>query len=552
MADKQDLRLRDLLGGRKGMWAFSWALGALTLLATVALLAISGWFISAAAVAGITALASAYTFDYFRPAAVIRTLAIIRTAGRYGERLASHQAVLSLLHDLRCRFFARLGGVPNAKMHMASDGMMHRLTSDIDLLDQLPLRFFMPWLWALLLQAVFAVWLLLAVPDLPAYVLLPLPLAGMVLPVFAARRGISLAKADAEASEIRRRRLLQPLSVMTALLLWRRWHDCEKVFLEADRQYGYLQLRQQHLAGLYAWMQQTALAALLGLVLWQTQPLLSDGTLGVPLLLAVVLAVFGLNEVLLPLVSQFMALGFSMAARDRLNELGRVTDSSSRPVPAITVWPKDIWELRVENVSACRNGALNGPDDVSFVLPKGGVLWVSGRSGAGKSTLLDVLAGELLPMQGRLKLNGQDFASFQADDAIGYLAQQVDIFDLTLAENLRLGNEHADDEALWQVLEKVQLAEWVRAQSQGLATRLGEYGTEVSGGQARRIALARILLKPRALLILDEPFAGLDTEAREKLAAVLLQEQSEGLLVVASHQSVLANARVQRLVLKSD
>ena len=112
----------------------------------------------------------------------------------------------------------------------------------------------------------------------------------------------------------------------------------------------------------------------------------------------------------------------------------------------------------------------------------------------------------------------------------------MDIFDLTLAQNLRLGKADASDEELWAALEKVALADWARAQPQGLHTTLGEYGAAVSSGQARRIALARLLLRPYQILLLDEPFAGVDSALINQLLTQLCRQQAQGILVLICHQ----------------
>ncbi|WVM91248.1 ATP-binding cassette domain-containing protein [Halopseudomonas pachastrellae] len=117
-------------------------------------------------------------------------------------------------------------------------------------------------------------------------------------------------------------------------------------------------------------------------------------------------------------------------------------------------------------------GALNGPEDVSVELLQGDVLLIEGPSGGGKSTLLQVLAGEPLAFTGERLLNGHSFEHWDLRELIGYLPQQLDIFDMTLAQNLRLADPEATDEALWQVLEDVALADWVRSRKHGLKTTL--------------------------------------------------------------------------------
>lgn len=527
---KHKFRLRELWQPQAGKWLSAWALGAATLLAALALLALSGWFVSAAAAAGLAAMATAYTFDYFRPGAVIRALAMIRTAGRYGERLASHNAALALLRDLRIRLFANLTHTWD-KANVSAQ-IMHRLTGDIDLLDNLPLRFMMPWLWALLLQTAFILWLARLAPGLAAAVALPLAAAGIVLPALAAAHGRALARNDADLAEQRRILLLEPLQMLTPLLLWRRWDDCRRRFVAADQAYGRLKRRQQALASWYGWLQQCLLAAVAGLMIWQALLLLQTQDLSVPVLLAVVLAVFGLNEALSPLTAQFMAYGFAAAARDRLNELSMPSETVlNTHNPHVRTVLNDISRITVGNISARYTGALNGAENISFTLAKGEALIIRGQSGCGKSTLLDVLAGEMPPQSGRLNMDDRlyDFA------AVNYLAQQVDIFDMDLADNLRLGDDNISDEDLWRVLAQVALAGWARAQPQRLHTPLGEYGAAVSGGQARRIALARLLLRPKPVLLLDEPFAGLDESTRTHIWRMLRQEQADGFLIAASH-----------------
>lgn len=508
------LRLRNLLQPQSGSWLLTLLLGAFTALCLLALLAVSGWFIAAAALAGMTGAVAA--FNYFTPAALIRFFALGRTAGRYGERLISHQATLALLASLRQRFFARFANHRTEFLLLQNSARtLQKLVHDIDQLDQYPLRWLMPWCWALLLVIlVLALYALLAMPLF--WLACVCLLLALMLPAWASLQGIQLARTEATLSEQRREALLHPLTAMTSLLMWNQWSAQQAHFLRIDDAYRRIQQRIQRTSMWLAWGQHSVLSLLIVLSLWSAiangQPTLFS-TAG---LVALILVLLGLMEVLAPLSRDWLALGKSIVARDRLNELlpepdaGTIfdtPDTGSLPLPHV-----DEMRLCVQNCSVRFATALNGAEHITLSACSGEVVMVYGPSGCGKSTLLSALAGELAPQNGRITYNGSPAEYWYDAQQIGYLAQQWDIFDLSLAANLRLARADACDDELWQVLAQVGLHDWAKGLQQQLLTPLGEYGAGVSGGQARRIALARLLLKQQPILILDEPFAGVDTE----------------------------------------
>ncbi len=533
------LHLRQLLASRKGAWSLSLLLGWITLIAVLGLLAISGWFITASAGAGLL-MAGAYSFDFFRPAALIRLAAITRTAGRYAERLSSHNAVLGLLQDLRCQVFGRLAANPASTLQ-SSARQQHRLVADIDLLDRFPLSVVAPWFWAssiVLLLLAFYAWL---APQLLYAALLGLLPGWLLLPLLTGQKAAQLARLDADKAEERHVFLLQSLQLRVPLVIWRQWQLRQQQFSALDQDYMQHQQRQALASSKLLLWQHWALAAGFLLMLWVAQPLLVSGELQLPWLVAALLAYLGFYEIVAPLTASFIALGLSQAARDRLNQLGS-TDSSQPSLQLDTAPVLHLAGLQVAHA---------GARQFSLELKAGDILLITGASGSGKSSLLETLAGYLPPLQGQCLLNGQQYDSSSAAGLIGYLPQQFDLFNLSLAQNLRLGVPAASDAELWQVLEQVALANWARAQPLQLDTPLGEHALAVSGGQARRIALARLLLRRQPLLLLDEPFAGLDADSASQVLHSICQHQQDGILVLVSHDVPSGleqfQGRVQRL-----
>ncbi|WP_410472638.1 amino acid ABC transporter ATP-binding/permease protein [Faucicola mancuniensis] len=532
---QNQFRLRELLTTQTDKWLLSWLLGVITALSVIGLLMMSGWFISVAAVAGIVALGS-HSFNYMVPAAIIRVFAMLRTAGRYGEMMISHHAVFGLLQQLRVRFFERFAHLPLNTLSntLQSAHAMHRLTHDIDLLDEFPLRMVSPWLIAI--SAV-----LMVAGLIVAWLGQPIIAFGLVviclgMPLVLSLWGKHIAKEQQILSENRRVSLLNPLTALTHLLIWQKWHSQLQAFAKNDDDYLALQRRTYHAQSLTALVFHWFIASILVILLWQFNQNTAITT--VTVMLALVLGVMGVADLVLPLIANYLALGNSMTAKNKLNNL---LDNANVTQPSKTyqelMFDKPL-SLSVQNLDAKMPQAIVGIKNFNMTVTQGQPMLITGRSGAGKSTLLQVLAHELVPQQGVITLNGQNWLAIdskQHPNLFGYLGQQIDIFDQTLASNLRLGKASASDDELWQVLDMVGLKSWAMSQLDGLNTTLGEYGQAISGGQARRIALARLLLTPKAILLLDEPFAGLDKVSRDKLWQNLIHHQQNGLLIIVTH-----------------
>jgi ATP-binding cassette subfamily C protein CydC len=188
-------------------------------------------------------------------------------------------------------------------------------------------------------------------------------------------------------------------------------------------------------------------------------------------------------------------------------------------------------------------------EGLTLEVPERARVALLGPSGAGKSTLAALAMKVAAPQRGRVLLGGVDLAELSAADVhrrIGWLAQATHLFDDTIRANLRLARPEAEDAALWAALDAARIGEVVRALPDGLDTWVGEAGARLSGGQGRRLALARALLSPAPVLILDEPCAGLDAETERAFLATL-NEVAEGRSVILITHRLTGVERLDRI-----
>ncbi|KJF74990.1 amino acid ABC transporter ATP-binding/permease protein [Agrobacterium arsenijevicii] len=505
---------------RRGILLAGMALAATTVLAGIGLLGVSGWFITATAIAGLVP-ATAYAFDVFAPSAAIRLLALSRTAARYGERMTTHEATLSVLAALREKLF-RGFAVPQAAKHLEARParLLNRLTADIDALDSLYLRVLVPAAVAVL--AAIATGIGLAFLDPLAGVLAALFLisAGLGISVRSALRAEKFARRRAIGLEALRARTADLVNGQVELLTTGRLSAQVAAVKGAD---DYLLACDDRLnsietnAGFSFGVSSAVLlsAALLGMA-W----LAEKGVVNAP-------------AAALGLLVCFAALEPFTALRRGAMELGRTLFSARRIAPRLSGeavshcprLPAIGMAAELENVRLERDGNDNPVlTNINLAIAAGETVAIVGPSGAGKTSLIQLLAGELQPTAG--------LASALPSSL---MTQRSQLFRDSIADNLRLAKPAATESELWDVLQAAGLGEHVKTLTAGLSTKLGEAGQGLSGGQSRRLALARFLLRDKPLWLLDEVTEGLDGETARDVLGRLFARADGKTVVMITH-----------------
>ncbi|WOD11739.1 thiol reductant ABC exporter subunit CydC [Pseudomonas sp. NyZ704] len=490
---------------------------ALTLFSAVGLLALSGWFITAT---GVTALLWAagqrVMFDVYMPGGGIRFFALTRTVARYFERVFNHNTVLSLLADLRGKHFAALAALDGATLgRLRAAQWLNRLTADIDTLDTLYLRLLAPPLVALLgvvlvcgLIAIFHASLALLIGALLLALLLALTL-GM------ARLGLHYSARRVEQLDGLRVLAVEQLQGLAELSAAGTLGSHRQQLLSASQRMLDDQLVLQ---GRIAFGQALATLGVMGAVvvaLFGTIQAYIAGLLSGPVMVMIPLALMALSEGVAGLPAAFAQYGGTRAAARRLNQQTTMSTALLDPAQPAAL-PAD---LTLHWRDVCVKYA--GLQQLDLTLAAGKRLAIIGPSGSGKSTLAALAARLIDPDAGQLMLAATPLKQLSLSEwraQFGYLTQHTELLHDSIAANLLLANPAATDQQLWQVLEMVDLAEMVSALPAGINTWVGESGKQLSGGEGRRLALARVLLKDALLVILDEPFSGLDAATRERVS----------------------------------
>ncbi|MFT0532592.1 thiol reductant ABC exporter subunit CydC [Castellaniella hirudinis] len=505
--------------------------------AGVGLFTVAGWFLTAAFLAGTLA-----GFDLFAPSALIRGLSFLRIGSRYGERVLGHAATLDLLARLRTRVFARVMTFSPAQLAGWREGdLVARLTNDVDVLDSVFLQLVSPALVACLAALAFGALTGLYEPRLALAVTGLLALAALGVPALLAWRARAPGSRLQQQAAQARHHVHQAVQAHADIVAFALQADAQTQF---DQGCAQLAQARDRLAALGAWgqlWQQLILGLALVLMLLLGAQAVSAGALHGAVWIGIVLGGLGLFEVVAPLMRGAARAGAMSQAAARVRQLLATPPSQAVADPPAAL--PDTGALALENISF-RYG--DGPwvlRDLTLRLAPGERVAIRGASGAGKSTLLSLCLRLADPQAGRVSLGGVDVR--QADPAVlqtrlALLSQFSPVFLGTVRDNLRVADPQAADDSLWRALAQAQLSGFVSALPDGLDTWVGESGHALSTGQARRLCLARLLLSPARIYLLDEPVSGLDEATAQTFFRDLAQAAAGRTVLAATHARVPA------------
>lgn len=509
-------------------------LGALSLGSALALAAVSAWLIT-------RAWQMPPVLDLSVAVVAVRTFGISRGVLGYCERLASHDTALRAAGTARTEIYRRLAyGPPEATARLHGGDLLTRVGADVDTLADVLVRAFVPIGVAVMLGLAATTILALITPAAAVVLAVCLLIAGLLAPWLAGRAVRS------QEDLARRHHAGRDIAAITALdhaaelRVAGRLPDLIADAEARQRDWGSAIDRAAAPAALAAAVPTAAMgvsvigAIVIGISLAATT---APTTLAVLMLLP--LSAF---EATGALPGAAVALARARIAASHLLDLVPATSPAAR-TPVTINTPPGTPRLQAITVAA---GYPGGPETRSITvdLEPGSRLVVTGRSGAGKTTLLMTLAGLLPPLSGEVLIDGtatHTLTESQVRSAVCYFAEDAHLFATTVRDNLLVARGDCSDQELIHTLGVVGLGDWLNGLPDGLATVLGGGPAAVSAGQRRRLLLARALLCPAPIVILDEPTEHLDASDAHRVLSALL-DAHHGLfsaahtVIVATHQ----------------
>ncbi|HJF19887.1 MAG TPA: thiol reductant ABC exporter subunit CydC [Enterococcus columbae] len=468
------------------------------------------------------------------PIVLTRAFGIARPVFRYIERLTSHNWVLKMTSKLRLKLYRSLEkDAMFFKQNYRMGDILGLLADDIQYIQNLYLRTIFPTAiaWLLYIFVVVAI----GVFSLPFALFMAILFFGLVvvLPLWSVVINGARQEKEKQLKQALYTDLTDNVLGVGDWIFSQRGQEYVDLHLKIEEQLYVVQEHKRKFNRQIQLLFQFLYSFLvLGLIVWTSQRFVGNHGGAANWIAAFVLSAFPLVDAFVVLPEATQESNVYKDSITRLNEL-------SEPIEQVTNLP----EIDDFTISA-NQLAFQYHKDSKFVLKQlsltitpGEKVAILGRSGSGKSTLATLIRGDLQPTQGSLTLGGIDTYRFgdEITKYIGVIQQTPYLFHTTIFNNVRMANDNATEEEVWQVLARVGLDKLVASLPEGLHTMVDEAGLRFSGGERHRMALARILLQDTPIVLLDEPTVGLDPLTEQALIDTFFSELADRTVIWITH-----------------
>ncbi|MBE4912052.1 heme ABC transporter ATP-binding protein/permease CydC [Haemophilus parainfluenzae] len=506
------------------------------LASSIGLLTTSGWFLAATAIAGLGTL-----FNFFYPSASVRGLAIGRTLFRYFEKLVTHDATFRILAKLRVQVFEKIIPLsPGVLNRYRNSDLLNRLVSDVDTLDSLYLRLIAPFITAIFVIIAMCIGLSFVNAPLALGLGVSLLLLVFVIPTVFYQLGKKFGDKLVHSRALYRTQFLEFIQAQAELLLFNAEDKLKDNMAKTEANWQADQQKEANLSGFSTALSLFLNGLIIAAMLWfSSQAEFGNDEYRMAFIALFTFAALASFEILMPLGSAFLHIGQVIASAER------VTDIIEQQ-PLVTFNGKAEFDQNATTLIEAKDLSFTYPErqnraleNLNLTIQKGKKVAILGKTGSGKSTLLQLLVRNYDANQGELFLAGKPIADYSEDtlrSQFCFLTQRVHVFSDTLRQNLKFASAvNIADEKMIEVLNQVGLGKLLE-QEQGLDIWLGDGGRPLSGGEQRRLGLARILLNDAPILLLDEPTEGLDRETERQILRLILAHAENKTLIMVTHR----------------
>ncbi|MCR1901003.1 thiol reductant ABC exporter subunit CydC [Ligilactobacillus apodemi] len=513
---------------KKTLWLAIF-LGVLTFICASGLMFISGYLITKSATPPENILL------VYVPIVLTRAFGIFRPLLHYLERLTSHNWVFKMTSEFRKKMYDSLEQDAvffNNKYRLGD--ILGLLSEDVAHIQNLYLRTLFPFFTVCGLYVFIILGLGIISPLFALWMLVLYGLLVVALPLWSVL--VNGARQEYE-KKVKNSLYLDLTDNVLGVADWifsertgdyiKRHEENEAKLLDAQAKMRKFE-RKRDLVG-----QLIFLAIILSVLVWATNRFGGSQSEASNWIAAFVLCVFPMADAFMPLSNAAQETNVYLDSIERLNKLPQPKESQK--ISQVITEP---LTLKISGVTfAYSDGHRDILQGINLTLTPKEKLAILGRSGSGKSTLASLIRGDLVPTKGQITLNGIDVTEFGDEIAkyIGVIHQTPYLFNTTIVNNVRLGNEAASNQEVWDVLKRVGLEKLIKKLPQGLETMVDEAGLRFSGGERHRLALARILLKDAPIIILDEPTVGLDPITERALVKTFMEVLQDKTLIWITH-----------------